>query len=137
MLQSDPAGGAIPSDSLRAHIEAPLLSRDGIALGFLWAAADPSRRWTTADQSLLEDLAGSAVTELELFAAQEEIAARIRSAADDREAAETKYLSLYTSGFTNSAVADRGVAVEDPVFLAKPFSAAALTAKVLEVLEPA
>ncbi len=43
---------------------------------------------------------------------------------------------LYTSGFTNSAVAEQGVAVEDTVFLAKPFSSAALTAKVLEVLEP-
>jgi len=44
---------------------------------------------------------------------------------------------LYTSGFTNSAVAERGVAVEETVFLAKPFSSAALTAKVLEALEPA
>jgi two-component system, cell cycle sensor histidine kinase and response regulator CckA len=44
---------------------------------------------------------------------------------------------LYTSGFTNSAVAKQGVAVEETVFLAKPFSSAALTAKVLEVLEPA
>jgi len=43
---------------------------------------------------------------------------------------------LYTSGFTNSAVSEQGVAVEDTVFLAKPFSSAALTAKVLEVLEP-
>lgn len=44
---------------------------------------------------------------------------------------------LYTSGFTNSAVAEQGVAVEETVFLAKPFSSAALTAKVLEVLDPA
>jgi len=43
---------------------------------------------------------------------------------------------LYTSGFTNSAVAEQGVAVEETVFLAKPFSSAALTAKVLEVLDP-
>jgi nitrogen-specific signal transduction histidine kinase len=44
---------------------------------------------------------------------------------------------LYTSGFTNSAVAVQGVAVEETVFLAKPFSSAALAAKMLEVLEPA
>lgn len=42
---------------------------------------------------------------------------------------------LYTSGFTNSAVAEQGVAVEETVFLAKPFSSASLAAKMLEVLE--
>jgi CheY-like chemotaxis protein len=44
---------------------------------------------------------------------------------------------LYTSGFTDSAVAEHGVAVEETAFLAKPFSSAALTAKVLAVLDPA
>jgi two-component system, cell cycle sensor histidine kinase and response regulator CckA len=94
VLQADSAGGAIPSDLPAAHIEAPLVSQDGSAFGLLWAASDPSRRWTTADQSLLEDLAASAVTELELLAARAEITDQIRSAAHDREAAETKYFSI-------------------------------------------
>jgi two-component system, cell cycle sensor histidine kinase and response regulator CckA len=94
VIQADSGGGAIPSDLPEAHIEAPLVSRKGSSLGLLWAAAGPSRRWTTADQSLLEDLAASAVTELELLAARAEIADQIRSAAHDREAAETKYLSI-------------------------------------------
>ena len=94
VLQADSAGGAIPSDLPAAHIEAPLFSQDGSELGLLWAAAGPSRRWTTADQNLLEDLAASAVTELELLAARAEITDQIRSAAHDREAAETKYFSI-------------------------------------------
>ena len=93
-ILQDSVGGAIPSDLPEAHIEAPLLSQDGSALGLLWVAVDASHRWTTADQSLLEDLAASAVTEVELLDARAEIADRVRSAADDRDAAETKYLSI-------------------------------------------
>jgi PAS domain S-box-containing protein len=94
LMQEGSERGSIHPNLPEARIEAPLVSQDGSTIGTLWAASGRSRRWTSADQSLLEDLAASAVTELELFAAQEEIAARIRSAADDREAAETKYLSI-------------------------------------------
>jgi two-component system, cell cycle sensor histidine kinase and response regulator CckA len=93
-IQADSGGRAIRPDLPEAHIEAPLVSQDGSTLGLLWAVAGPLRRWTSADESLLEDLAASAVTELELRAARAEIADQIRSAADDREAAETKYLSI-------------------------------------------
>jgi two-component system cell cycle sensor histidine kinase/response regulator CckA len=94
LMQEGSERGSIHPNLPEARIEAPLVSQDGSTIGTLWAASGRSRRWTSADQSLLEDLAASAVTELELFAAQEEIAARIGSAADDREAAETKYLSI-------------------------------------------
>ena len=94
VLKEDSQPGAIQPNLPEARIEAPLVSQDGSTLGTLWASSGPSRRWTSADRSLLEDLAGSAVTELELFAARTEIADRIRSAADDRETAETKYLSI-------------------------------------------
>lgn len=94
VLKEGSEPGAIQSNLPRASIEAPLVSQDGSELGTLWASAVPSRQWTAADRSLLEDLAASAVTELELLAARSEIADQIRSAADDREAVETKYLSI-------------------------------------------
>ena len=94
VLQEGSERGAIQPHLPEARIEAPLVSQDGSALGTLWAASGPSRRWTSADRSLLEDLAASAVAEIELVAARAEIADQIRSAADDREAAETKYLSI-------------------------------------------
>ena len=103
VLTADHAGFLVQECSKRraaqphlpeARIEAPLISQDGSALGTLWAASGPSRRWTSADRSLLEDLAASAVAEIELVAARAEISDQIRSAADDREAAETKYLSI-------------------------------------------
>ncbi|HVD10280.1 MAG TPA: PAS domain S-box protein [Gaiellaceae bacterium] len=103
MLTADHAGFLVQECSKRgaaqphlpeARIEAPLISQDGSTLGTLWAASGPSRRWTSADRSLLEDLAASAVAEIELVAARAEISDQIRSAADDREAAETKYLSI-------------------------------------------
>ena len=79
VLKEDSQPGAIQPNLPEARIEAPLVSQDGSTLGTLWASSGPSRRWTSADRSLLEDLAGSAVTELELFAARTEIADRIRS----------------------------------------------------------
>jgi two-component system cell cycle sensor histidine kinase/response regulator CckA len=94
VLKEGSEAGVIQSYLPQGRIEAPLVSQDGSTFGTLWAASGPSRRWTPADQSLLEDLAASAVTELELHAARAEIADRIRNAADDREAAETKYLSI-------------------------------------------
>ena len=94
LVQEGSERGAAQPDLPEARIEAPLVSQDGSALGTLWAASGPSRRWTSADRSLLEDLAASAVAEIELAAARAEIADQIRSAADDREAAETKYLSI-------------------------------------------
>jgi two-component system cell cycle sensor histidine kinase/response regulator CckA len=93
-LQEDLESEAIRSNLPQARLEAPLASEDGTTLGTLWVTAGPSRRWTEADRSLLEDLAASAVTELELLAARAEITDQIRSAAEDREAAENKYLSL-------------------------------------------
>jgi two-component system, cell cycle sensor histidine kinase and response regulator CckA len=94
LVQEGSERGAIQPHLPEARIEAPLVSQDGSALGTLWAASAPSRRWTSADRSLLEDLAASAVAEIELFAARAKIADQIRSADDDREAAQTKYLSL-------------------------------------------
>jgi two-component system, cell cycle sensor histidine kinase and response regulator CckA len=94
LVQEGSERGAAQPHLPEARIEAPLISQDGSALGTLWAASGPSRRWTSADRGLLEDLAASAVAEIELVAARAEIADQIRSAADDREAAETKYLSF-------------------------------------------
>jgi two-component system, cell cycle sensor histidine kinase and response regulator CckA len=94
VLKEGSEARAIQSYLPQGRIEAPLVSQDGSTLGILWAASGLSRRWTPADQRMLEDLAASAVTELELLAARAEIADRIRSAADDHEAAETKYLSI-------------------------------------------
>jgi two-component system, cell cycle sensor histidine kinase and response regulator CckA len=94
LVQEGSERGAVQPHLPEPRIEARLVSQDGSALGTLWAASGPSRRWTSADRSLLEDLAASAVAEIELVAARAEIADQIRSAADDREAAETKYLSF-------------------------------------------
>jgi PAS domain-containing protein len=94
VLKEDAEPEAIQPHPPEARIEAPLVSQDGSVLGTLWAASGPSRRWTSANRSLLEDLAASAVAEIELVAARAEIADQIRVAVDDREAAQTKYLSL-------------------------------------------
>jgi two-component system cell cycle sensor histidine kinase/response regulator CckA len=94
LMQEGSERGSIHPNLPEARIEAPLVSQDGSTIGTLWAASGRSRRWTSADQSLLEDLAASAVTELELVAARAEIADQTRSAADEREAAEAKYLSF-------------------------------------------
>ena len=94
LAQEGSEHGAAQPHLPEARIEAPLVSQDGSALGTLWAASGPSRRWTSADRSLLEDLAASAVAEIELVAARAKIADQIRSADDDRVTAETKYLSL-------------------------------------------
>ena len=94
LMQEGSERGATQPNLPEARIEAPIVSQDGNTLGTLWAASGLSRRWTSADQSLLEDLAASAATELELLGARAEIAVQIQAAVDDREAAETKYLSI-------------------------------------------
>jgi two-component system, cell cycle sensor histidine kinase and response regulator CckA len=42
---------------------------------------------------------------------------------------------LYTSGYTDSAIVDRGVLQPGTEFIQKPFSFAALTRKVRDVLD--
>ncbi|PRY14664.1 SpoIIE family protein phosphatase [Kineococcus rhizosphaerae] len=59
---------AVASGAVGSYLGVPLRDQDGHVIGALCVFGPGTRAWTGADVSLLTDLAGSAVTELELSA---------------------------------------------------------------------
>ena len=83
--------------AIRAYLGAPLVLRDGHALGSLCVADHKPRRWSPDQIEMLEELARAAVAEIELRAALADSAARTAEAEAARQALETSELALRAS----------------------------------------
>ena len=65
----------VTTGGIRAYLGVPLIGDDGQSIGSLCAFDDVSRTWSEADVHVLEQLAASVVSELELAALSEEFEA--------------------------------------------------------------
>jgi diguanylate cyclase (GGDEF)-like protein len=66
---------AIEDHGIVAYLGMPLTTSDGIRLGALCAIDHEPRQWTGRDHGVLEDLAGAAMSEVELRTANRQVAA--------------------------------------------------------------